>query len=64
MMNLFDHFAIIITEDLNEKLLSNRKKMPNIIETLLKIKINIESSKLTEKEKIEEYKFCKDKMLE
>ena len=63
-MNLFDHFGIIITEDLNEKLLTNRKKMPNIVKSLQEIKINIESSKLTEEEKMEEYKFCKDKMLE
>lgn len=64
MMNLFDHFGIIITEDLNEKLLANRKKMPRILEFLIKIKTYIEAENFSPEEKIIEHEFCKDNMIE
>ena len=64
MMNLFDHFGIIITDDLNKKLLTNKNKMPDIVEFLIEIKTYIEAEDITPEEKITWHEFCRDKMLE
>ena len=64
MINLFDHFGIIITEEQNEKLLANRKKITDIVEILKSTIPEIELLNFTPEEKIIEHEYIRDKMLD